>query len=75
MVGGGEPFTAFDIEFSYHAIMDGSGSDSRAEVGLDTVKWVKRTTRTDRLFHKEKLATNIWAMNHSIIRSTSTSAA
>ncbi len=57
----GTPLTAYDIEFSYHAIMDDRISIPSVRSGTDELKWVKAyDAQTLVFFHKEPLVTNVW---------------
>src|SRR5262249_50171473 len=64
----GTPFTAYDVEFSYHVIMDDRISVPAVRSGTDEMKWVKAyDAHTLVYFHKEPLATNVWNINFPVI--------
>jgi peptide/nickel transport system substrate-binding protein len=64
----GTPFTAYDAELSYHAIMDDRISIPAVRAGTDELKWVKAyDAHTIVYFHKEALVTNVWNVNHPMI--------
>jgi peptide/nickel transport system substrate-binding protein len=64
----GTPFTAYDVEFSYHVIMDERITVPAVRSGTDEMKWVKAyDAHTVVYFHKEPLATNVWNVNFPVI--------
>lgn len=64
----GMPWTAYDIEFSYHMIMKESISVPAQRSGTDEMKWVKAYDSNKIVFfHKESLATNQWNINFGIL--------
>ncbi len=64
----GTPFTAYDIEFSYHVIMDPKVAPPAARSGVENMRWVKAyDAHTVAYFHKDALVTNVWNLNFSII--------
>jgi peptide/nickel transport system substrate-binding protein len=64
----GKPWTAFDVEFSYHMIMKESISVPAVRNGTEDLKWVKAYDKEKIVFfHKESLATNPWNINFPIL--------
>lgn len=64
----GTPWTAYDIEFSYHMILKETISVPAQRDGTDQLKWVKAYDKNKIVFfHKEPLATNQWNINFSTI--------
>jgi peptide/nickel transport system substrate-binding protein len=64
----GTPYTAYDIEFSYHVIMDTRVPVPAQRSSAAELKWVKAyDAHTIVYFHKEALPTNIWNVEFSII--------
>ena len=64
----GTPFSAYDIEFSYHVIMDPNVPVPAQRTGVESLRWVKAYGPTTIVyFHKEPLVTNISNVNFTII--------
>jgi peptide/nickel transport system substrate-binding protein len=64
----GTPFTAYDIEFSYHVVMDPKVPVPAQRTGASQLKWVKAyDARTVVYFHKEALPSNVWNVSFSIL--------
>lgn len=64
----GEPITAYDVEFSFHAIMDEEVPAVAVRQGTDELLGVKAyDDRTVAYFHPESRPTNIWNVNFPII--------
>ena len=64
----GKPITAYDVEFSFQAIMSSGVPASAIRSGTDKLKWVKAyDDHTLVYFHKEPLVTNIWNLNFYVI--------
>lgn len=57
----GTPFTAYDIEFSYHVIMDERIPIPAVRQGTDELAWVKAYgPHTIAFFHRQAKVTNVW---------------
>ncbi len=64
----GTPFSAHDIEFSYHVVMDPHVPVPAQRSAASQLKWVKAyDARTVVYFHKEALATNITNVTFSVL--------
>jgi peptide/nickel transport system substrate-binding protein len=64
----GKPITAHDVEFSFRQIMNPKIQVPALRSGCDMIKAViAYDDHTVLYFHKEKLATNIWNVNFSLM--------
>ncbi|MEW4488383.1 ABC transporter substrate-binding protein [Thalassoglobus sp. JC818] len=64
----GTPVTAYDVEFSYHTILDEEIPIPAVRTGMDDILGIKAyDEHTFVIFHKNSLATNVWNCNFPII--------
>ncbi|TWT57560.1 Oligopeptide-binding protein AppA precursor [Thalassoglobus neptunius] len=64
----GTPVSAYDVEFSYHTILDEEIPIPAVRTGMDDILGIKAyDERTFVIFHKHSLATNVWNCNFPII--------
>jgi peptide/nickel transport system substrate-binding protein len=64
----GRPITAHDVVFSFQTILDTRIPIPAVRSGTDQLKWVHAyDDKTLVYFHKEPLATNVWALNFPVI--------
>lgn len=64
----GTPYTAYDVEFSYHVIMDPRIPVPAQRHGTSELKWVKAyDPQTIVFFHPDAKVTNVWNVNFTVI--------
>lgn len=64
----GKPITAYDVEFSFQAIMSSRAPVPAMRSGTSEIKFLKAYDgRTLVYFHKNALATNVWNVNFAVV--------